>query len=457
MEKDILVPVRSIRDIVIIGGGASAALIAWNLARHHQQTCTIIAPTDRPGFGLAYATPSLKNLLNVAAGGMSADPDDAGHFANWMRENVSRDTTSGTFVPRAVYGLYLRQLYCAAAPEHIRDTAVACSKTDGLYTITLAGGGTVQARQVVLACGHFDPARLPGIPLALDATGRYHHDAWADGVFAGIGTHEDVVLIGTGLTTVDVIMRLRENGHRGRITAVSRRGLFPERHAPHETLAAPVFAPGTTPPTARAYLHAFHAALRGGTDWRAAVDSMRPVLNPLWLALPDAEKRRFRRHLQRRWEIVRHRMAPDIADIIAAERDAGTLRVLDGRVDAVIATGNRLRVTARGTGSTVDIEAGHVINCTGPSLDHRKAASPLLRSMLAAGTIAPGFAGAGLRCTLAGALIDRNDDPASDLHTIGPARLGVLFESIAIPEIRQQARDLATLLANGSNMREIAA
>jgi uncharacterized NAD(P)/FAD-binding protein YdhS len=225
-------PMQTIRDVVVIGGGASAALTAWNLAHRHQRTCTVVAPADRPAFGLAYATPSLKNLLNVAAGGMSADPDHPHHFLDWMREHVAADTTPDTFVPRPIFGLYLRQLYCAAAPEHVCDTAIGCRKEAGAYRITLASGGTIRARHVVLACGNFDPARLPGIPPELDATGRYHHNAWADGVFREIGPDEDVLLIGTGLTTVDVVMRLRENGHHGRITAVSRQGLFPERHAP---------------------------------------------------------------------------------------------------------------------------------------------------------------------------------------------------------------------------------
>jgi len=450
-------PTQTVLDVVVIGGGASAALIAWNLARHHRRTCTIVAPTDRPAFGLAYSTPSLKNLLNVAAAGMSADPDDPEHFLEWMRENVSSDTSPDTFVPRAVYGLYLRQLYCTAAPEHVRELAIGCGRRNGIYTVALEGGGTLQARQVVLACGHFDPARLPGIPLELDATGRYHHDAWADGVFAGIGPDEEVLLIGTGLTTVDVVMRLRENGHRGRITTVSRRGLLPERHAAHANLPAPVFEPGTTPPTARAYLHAFRSALRYGIDWRASVDSLRPVLNALWCALPDVEKRRFRRHLQRRWDVHRHRMAPHIADIIDRELASGALRMLDGRVVAVTATGSRLRVTARDGVGSFDIDAGYVVNCTGPSLDYGKAASPLLRSMLNAGDIAPGFGGAGLRCTPEGALIDRNGAKADGLFSIGPARLGVLFESIAIPEIRQQARDLASLLAERLDVRGMAA
>jgi hydroxyacylglutathione hydrolase len=184
---------------------------------------------------------------------------------------------------------------------------------------------------------------------------------------------------------------------------------------------------------------------------------MRPVVNDLWLALPDIEKRRFRRHLQRRWEILRHRMAPHIAAIIDAERQAGSLRVLDGHVTGVVAEGGLLRATARGAGGSFEVDAGHIINCTGPSLDYRKASSPLLRTMLDAGAIVPGFAGGGLSCTLDGALIDRDGREATDLFAIGPARLGVLFESIAIPEIRQQARDLARLLAGRLAEQDLAA
>lgn len=449
-------PSQPIRDIVIIGGGASAALVAWNLRRHHGLTCTIVAPSDRPSFGLAYSTPSLKNLLNVTAGGMSADPEEPHHFLEWMRGNVSPQTTADTFVPRAIFGLYLRNLYCMAAPEHVSHTAISCARDGRGYAIGLAGGETLRARHVVLACGHFAPARLRGIPADLDTTGRYHHDAWADSVFAGIDEHEEVLLIGTGLTTVDVILRLREVGHRGRITALSRRGLFPHRHAAHPTLPAPLIAPGTTPATARAYLHAFHAGLRRGIDWRAAVDSLRPVLNDLWLALPDTEKLRFRRHLQRRWEIRRHRMAPQIADILERERQEGSLRVLDGHVSKVEASDESLRITAQGASDAFWLEAGHVINCTGPSLNYRQAASPLFANMFETGQIVPGFGGAGLRCQSDGALIGSDGRAAGGLFSIGPARLGVLFESIAIPEIRQQARDLASLLAQRSAVEMIA-
>jgi hydroxyacylglutathione hydrolase len=113
----------------------------------------------------------------------------------------------------------------------------------------------------------------------------------------------------------------------------------------------------------------------------------------------------------------------------------------------VTVAGDRVRVTARHEGESFDVEAGHVINCAGASLDYRKAVSPLFHGMLEAGEITPGFAGAGLRSTPEGALIDCDGRVSDRLFSIGPARLGVLFESIAIPEIRQQASDLASLLA----------
>ncbi|NVN11071.1 FAD/NAD(P)-binding protein [Nguyenibacter vanlangensis] len=439
-----------IRDIVIIGGGASGALTAWNLAVRHGVTCTVIDPSERPGFGLAYSTPSLQNLLNVAAKGMSADPDDPDHFLRWLHDNAPGSVAPGEFVPRAIYGLYLRNLYSIAAPEHERQAAVACRRLDRGFEITLADGRKIHAGRVVLGCGHFDPARLPGIPPELDVTGRYRHNAWAERVFAGIAVYDEVAVIGTGLTTVDVLLRLRENGHRGRVTALSRRGLFPERHADYTPLPAPVFTPGGIEPTARAYLRAFHGALKRGADWRAAVDSMRSVTNALWLMLPDAEKIRFQRHLLRRWEVVRHRMAAHIADILDQERRAGSLRVLDGRVTAIAPDNDGLTITAVAGEEEFSLRAAHVINCTGPSLKYKRVDAPLLHDLFEQGEIMPGFGDAGLSCTPDGALIDHAGKIADDLFVVGPARQGVLLESIAIPEIRCQAKEVAEMLVNGN-------
>lgn len=79
--------------IVILGGGYSGTVSAVNLVR--------LAPTPprmtlvnehRPEFrGVAYGTRRLEHLLNVAARGMSAFPDQPDHFVDWLRTRTEYD------------------------------------------------------------------------------------------------------------------------------------------------------------------------------------------------------------------------------------------------------------------------------------------------------------------------------------------------------------------------------
>ncbi|AHI25008.1 hypothetical protein BGC31_02940 [Komagataeibacter xylinus] len=434
-------------DYVIIGGGASSTLLAWNLARRHKIKALVINPAEHPSLGLAYATPCLDHLLNVAAQGMSAASDEPYHFLNWLRDTIRPDASPDDFVPRAIFGLYLKSLYCEAAPWHIQGEVVSCRQQKDFFHLQLADERRIVGRQVILATGNFDPALLPGIEQKVKEAGRYHHNAWNDTTYAAIENNEPIALIGTGLTAVDVIIRLRRSGHRGQITALSRRGMFPYSHAEYIPLKRPLIMEGMTPATARGYLGAFHAALRAGIDWRAAVDSMRSVSNILWLALPDAEKKRFRRHLQRRWDIVRHRIAPRVAAMLENEFSSGQLVGHKGHLIQAVLTRKNVVLTTQSSRGLARLEAAHVINCTGPSLNYERVGSPLLTDLLDNGLITPGEGGKALRCTPQGQVIDRNDKIVQGLFALGPSRLGILFESIAIPEIRQQASELADYLA----------
>jgi hydroxyacylglutathione hydrolase len=182
-------------------------------------------------------------------------------------------------------------------------------------------------------------------------------------------------------------------------------------------------------------------------DWRAAIDSLRTTTNDLWLALTLKEQKRFRRHLQRRWDVVRHRMAPPIADRIEAELTAGTLVVRKGHLRCVESTESVAAVTIRTLSGTETFTTARVINCAGPDMNYKRINSPLLYNLFRRGLATPGPMGGGLNCDRNGALIGATGEPSLVMFNLGPGRLGTLLESIAIPELREQAFELATVLS----------
>jgi uncharacterized NAD(P)/FAD-binding protein YdhS len=309
----------------------------------------------------------------------------------------------------------------------------------------LSNGSELRADLVVLATGNFDPSPLPGIREAALVSGVYRHNAWLPDTFAGLENDAPITLIGTGLTGVDVVLRLRELGHRGTIAAISRHGVFPNRHEAYTPISTAAI-PAGTPATCVAYLRAFRAAIQSGAEWRAAFDSLRSTTNDLWLALPRAEQRRFRRHLQRRWDVARHRMAPPIADVIEAELAAGTVVIREGHLVSVDAWSKGAIVKIRTSGATEELVSRRVINCTGPSMNYRHVDSPLIKSLFAQGLATAGPLGTGFNCSMDGELIGADGLASGVLFNLEPGRLGTLLESIAIPEIREQAVQLAAIL-----------
>jgi hydroxyacylglutathione hydrolase len=422
--------------------------MAFHLVR--QATPARVILIDRRaevGLGLAYSTPSLRHLLNVPAGKISALPDQPDHFLNWLRENHDPAATEKTFAPRAVFGRYIQSLLRSMSRfEQEIATVVDVRRCDFGAVLTLDNGCELWADLIVLATGNFDPAPLPGITKAASDSGSYRHNAWTAETCEGLHPDAPVALIGTGLTGVDVVLRLRELGHRGKIIAVSRHGIFANRHDDYTPLSSAVI-PSDTPATCVAYLHALRAAIRRGANWRAAFDSLRETTNELWIRLPIEEKRRFRRHLQRRWDAVRHRMAPAIADVVEAELRNGTLEVHKGSLKNVDAFPAGACLTIRVHDNDKSFFAARVINCTGPAMNYRRVSSRLLQNLFKRGLVAVGTLGCGFRCAEDGAVIDAESRASQIMFNLGPGRLGDLLESIAVPEIRQQAVELASLLA----------
>ena len=84
-----------------------------------------------------------------------------------------------------------------------------------------------------------------------------------------------------------------------------------------------------------------------------------------------------------------------------------------------------------------------VINCTGSETDCRRIEDSLVTSLFVQGFARPDSLFMGLDVNENGALLDTNGMPSHSLFAIGPPRKGCLWETTAVPEIRDQAAQLA--------------
>jgi hydroxyacylglutathione hydrolase len=447
--------------VAIVGGGASGTLTAIHLLRSqstHRFGVLLIKGDGPVGRGTAYATPHRSHLLNVRASGMSAYRDEPLNFVSWLEEQGQRSTCD-SFVQRALFGQYLEdQLSSLIAEtgeriplEVLSDEVVDIEPASGQRRLVLRGGRRIPVQAVILATGgtsHHVPQALATV------TGeRVILDPWrADGL-QGIGTHESVTILGSGLTALDCTLALSDLGHQGSIRMVSRHGLLPLDHSPtvgsRQTRLEPERVVGET---ARTLLHNVRRCARtfdGHSDsgWREVIDGLRPLTATLWGDLPLDERQRFMRHVSRYWEIHRHRMAPDAASVISQMRARGQLRVSPGRLLGVVADDDGLSLTVKAK------EGGHtavqrwtsdwLINCTGPERDVCAGGDPLLTRLTAGGTLAPGPLGMGVDADENGRVRDREGRGVDWLWAIGALLRGRVFETTAIPEIRSQAQDLA--------------
>jgi uncharacterized NAD(P)/FAD-binding protein YdhS len=446
--------------IAIIGGGFSGAMLCVQLLRQKELANVEIVLIERGpalGRGVAYSTPFEGHLLNVRAENMSAYPDMPDHFVNWPRHNHNASVTPDDFLSRPLYGQYIVNQFENETSLHpgrvrrVQGEAVSLRRNNrGLAEIWLSSGQTVIANKVVLATGHFPPANLPFRREVQDSF-RYFPNPWALNWPPDANEDGSVLLIGTGLTSVDVIIELRARGFDGTIHMLSRRGLLPQSHR-HFT-PVPPFWTTDSPRTARELLHQFRlhlkAAEASGSDWCAVVDSLRSVTHEVWQSLPLAEQKRFLRHLRTYWEVHRHRIAESIAEQLAEQIRTGKLQVHAGRVTEYREdiTSVHLAYRDRESGETRTLRVERVVNCTGPDSDLRKVGSPLLTNLFETGLALPDQVALGLDVADDGAVVDAQGQPSPFLYTVGPLRKGKLFESIAVPELRVQIADLAKQLA----------
>lgn len=456
--------------IAIVGGGCSGALVAIQLLQEARTPLRMLLfeRMSDVGRGVAYGTENLAHRLNVPAGRMGVFPEDIGQFLRWVAERAGQPgvpaaVEAGDFLPRWIFGDYLRAMLAeakaTAAPgvacEEIKGEVIDLETESGTLRLRCGDGRAFAADRVVLALGNL-PGEYPiRRSLPVYRSKHYVHVPWRPGALAGLGPDEEVLIVGAGLTAVDLILELQSRGHRGVIHALSRRGLRPQEHQPGP--AYPAFLANETPPaTIRGLVRRIRAEIKAaearGVGWRAVLDAIRPITPALWAALSWEERARFMRHVRPYWEGHRHRVAPAVGARIEALRAAGQVRFYAGRLDKLVEIpgGAEARFRRRGTTEFMTVRVGRVINCTGPRSDYSKYQHPLLINLLARGLIGHDPLALGLNATAAGEVINYKGEVVSWLWTLGAPLKGVLWECTAVPEIRAQAKAIAVRLIGAS-------
>lgn len=434
--------------VAVIGGGYSGTLQAIQLLRRGAGV-TLIERAGRLGRGIAYSTPHADHLLNVPAGRMSAFPDEPGHFAHWL---TSREEGGpADFAQRKVYGAYLEEQLAGAAAEAgdrlrlVRGEAVDVVPSAGRETVQLRNGDSIEADKVILALGNLEPDVPRGIAPELRSGGIYVADPWASDIAAGLDEADTVLLIGTGLTAIDAALMLDRAGYRGRILAVSRRGLVPRAHAPggHASGLEAI------PELQGSRLVHFVRAEAERLGWRAAVDQLRPVTQPLWAKSSPEQRRRFLRHLRPWWDVHRHRIAPSIAERIEGMEREGRLVFASGKIASISPErhGAAVEWRPRGSEGVQRAQVRRIVNCTGPQMDIARAGEPLLDRLLSSGRIRPDVCRIGIDVDAEFRTLDAEGHASSSLYAIGPMTRGAVWEIVAVPDIRTQVQSLASRLA----------
>jgi uncharacterized NAD(P)/FAD-binding protein YdhS len=404
------------QSIVIVGGGAAGVLVAAALSAHPTSPTRVTVVESEPqiGPGVAYGRAREHHLLNSPAGRMSVYEGQPDHFVDW-RASHGLAADPGAFVPRLEYGRYLADVYArlesAGFVESVRGTAVAL----GDRAVRLHDGRELSADHVVLALGTPPPTPVVGT--------RVVQDPWAVGALDGIGARDRVLLIGTGLTAVDVATAIGRDRPRASITMTSRHLLLPRVHTappaqPGHGVAGDLSTPGRA---IRAVREALRDAEAHGDAWQSVIDGIRHQVNDIWAGWSHASRERYIAHVSRTWEVHRHRMSP----VVRAE------------LDALVGSG-RLRISHA---EPRDFDV--VIACTGPLPAARTGWNALVDALIASGAARADPLGLGLDVAPEGALIDARGGPSAWASVIGSARRGSMWETTAVPEIRQQAVQLA--------------
>ena len=441
-------------SIAIVGGGFSGTLAAVHLGRRLPGVPIVLfEESPEAGPGLAYGTRSSDHLLNIRSGAMSAFGDAPDDFRRFASRELGREVSPEEFLPRSLYGDYLRHLLRLAqivSPglkvRHARVQDIVSSE-DGHARLILKNGETYEASKVVLATGNQDSAFSGSVWASHTRSTR------DPAAFENLANNATVVIIGSGLSMIDAVVDLERRGHTGPIHVTSRHGLLPQVYEAPSTVEPPVLEhlpDSDLRRSLRLFRKAVEAHEAAGGNWRDLFAALRPVTPGLWQELSSRDRKRFLRFLSPFWEIHRHQCAPQTRAIVDRLIASGRLTLHRGTLVSVERKGERwsVELAARAKGQTTrTLIADRILDATGPARDIQTIRQPLICNLLRRGFLVPDAHRLGAETLADYRALQRNGLPSPWLQVVGPMLRSRYFEATAVGELRLHAAALAARIA----------
>ena len=260
----------------------------------------------------------------------------------------------------------------------------------------------------------------------------------------------DDLLVGTGLTMVDVVISLLDRRHRGVIRAVCAACCFATRRAGPIRASCRLRRPAQDPG------HCGPCGARSDMPRRKGVTGARSSIR-------SGPIRRIGGAICRWWRsgdscaicgrggmCTATAWHPVVAGRIADALDRGQLVIQRARlgrvtagVDALGRDAFEVELRAVEGGAPAAISVARLINCSGPVSDILRVQAPLIRTLLNSGRVRADALGPGLAVRRSGAMLARFGRPSDSLFAVGPITKGAFWETTAAPDIRLQCERLA--------------
>ncbi len=334
----------------------------------------------------------------------------------------------------------------SGAIRHIRHAVRVVERQSDQWRISGADGTSVLADILILATGHPPASRPPVVDkLSASATSRIK-DVLAADAFNAIGKCDPVLIVGSGLTAIDALCRLKALGHTGTVSLLSRTGLMPRPHAGGGFSPFGDFS-STDLTSAKKLLSKVRATIRDaqaqGIPWQSVFDALRQHAPSLWQALPMRERQKFLGRLRRWYDVNRYRMPPQGAAILGQGIDNSRVRLETGDLVSITDDRQGLLAGLETREGRTEFRCSHILLATGPDFRDYAAHQRFLLGMQRDGFIQSDPLGLGLACDFAGRALTIAGTPNSTLFVGGPPARPAFGELTGVPEIAAQAASLA--------------